>query len=477
MILLARIAGAMHFISLVILLTHLLASTQSNQAEIKQRAAFLFEQGQNAQERGDLVSAIKFYTGAIEADPQLFQAYYQRGVALAAMGKASEAEADFKKAIELEPSFARGHRALGQLLLDRGMTEAAKAELARAIELDGKLTGVRLYYASALIKSGEAARAIEQLRAAIEIGEATALTYALLGVAEERLGKTQAAFADYARAIELNPNEPIAREGRARLFEARGEFSKAIEDYTVFYRAQPSSEAALKLARLHALAGQLQAAISIYRRLLAEKPEDFALWSELVRLMMEAGQLDEAAREIEASLRLHPRDVKRLMFAGDLYLKDKPEVAANYYRRAVEVDPAEVAAQIALGASLVRSKQFADAVAVLNQALMRDPDNFQAHANLATAMFELKQYQQAASQFLWLIRARPELAVAYYFLAISLDRLGQCQQALGAYREFVRRADPTSNKREIEDAGIRLSLLEKLAKEGRCRSAIKGREK
>src|SRR5262252_3208198 len=130
----------------------------------KLSAAAAFEEGQNAQQRGDMNSAIRFYTTAIAADASLYQAYYQRGTALLNQGRESDALADFTKVIELEPKFARAHRGLGQVFLDRGQIEEAKKELALAIELEPKLTGVRIYYASALLRTGEPQRAIEHLR-------------------------------------------------------------------------------------------------------------------------------------------------------------------------------------------------------------------------------------------------------------------------------------------------------------------------
>jgi hypothetical protein len=77
---------------------------------------------------------------------------------------------------------------------------------------------------------------------------------------------------------------------------------------------------------------------------------------------------------------------------------------------------------------------------------------------------------------MWIVEKKPSLAVAYYFLAISLDRLGECPGALKAYHEFVRQADPVSSKKEIDDATIRVSLLQKLVKNGKCKSVIKGKK-
>src|SRR5262245_23970758 len=198
-------------------------SDSSPGVEAKQQAASLFEQGQNAQEKGNLNTAIRLYTRAVAADPSLYQAYYQRAVALLGLEQTDDAQADLRKAIQIEPGFARAHRALGLLLLDRGITDEARGELGKAVELDPKLKGVRVYYASSLIKSGNPAAAIEQLHAAIEQGEADAVAFALLGLAEERSGKRIEAMADYSHAIQMNPNQVTAHEGRARLYELNGD--------------------------------------------------------------------------------------------------------------------------------------------------------------------------------------------------------------------------------------------------------------
>ncbi|MEK6324890.1 MAG: tetratricopeptide repeat protein [Acidobacteriota bacterium] len=452
-------------------------SARATSADSKHSAAAAFDQGQTAQQRGDLNSAVKFYSTAIVADPALFQAYYQRATALIGLGREAEAEADLKKVTQLEPNFARAHRGLGRIWLDRGQTEDAKRELSRAIELEPKLTGVRIYYASALLKSGDPAPAIEHLRFAIEQREEVPLAYALVGVAEERLGKSADAFADYSRAIELDANNATAHEGRARLLEARGDFAKAIEDYTAAYRAQPSRELAVKLAELHTRTGQLQAAIQLYRRLLLEKPDDFAVRAEMACLMADSGQGEEGEREMTRVVAAKPADAKLLAKAGDFFFKEKPAQAADYYKRSLQANSNDNRARVQLGASLVRSIQYEAALPVLVEAIAREAGNYAAHASLATALFKLKRYPEAAREFLWIIRARPDVPASYYFLAISLDHLGDCPQALRSYQEFVRRADGAANKNEVEEANARMVQLQRLIKERKCNSAVKAKGK
>ena len=456
------------FLSLAAAASSSAQSQARSQGDTKQAALAAFEQGQNAQERGDSSAAIRHYTEAITSDPALFQAYYQRAVALMTLSRQSEAESDLKKVIELEPGFARAHRAFGQILLDRGQTPDAVREFKRAVELDPKLTRVRIFYASALLKNGDAASAAEQLRAALELGEADALTHALLGVALERTGKRDEALAEYARALALDPNDSMAREGRGRLYEIQGDLAKATEDYSVAYRAQPSRELALKIAQLHTRAGQHQAAIQIYRRLLTQKPEDLATRIELARAMAENNQGEEALKEMEPLISSRPNDPALLALAGDLNFKDDPGAAAGFYRRAVELNPKDNRARAQLGAAYLRSMQYEAALPVLNEAIRLEPDNYPAHASLATVLFKLNQHSMAAREFIWVIKARPEIAASYYFLAISLDKMGDCEQALRAYREFISRADPSATRSEIEEAGIRVGSLQRLIKEKKC---------
>ncbi|HVF88574.1 MAG TPA: tetratricopeptide repeat protein [Blastocatellia bacterium] len=461
------------FLSLAAFVPSNAAGQVKRQGDAKQAAMAAFEQGQNAQERGDGGAAIRYYTEAISSDPALFQAYYQRAVALMGLGREADAENDLRKVIDLDPAFARAHRALGQILLDRGQTSDAVKEFKRAVELDPKLPRVRMFYASALLKNGDPATAADQLRAAVESGEADAFTHALLGVALDRTGKQDEALSEFGRALASDPNNATAREGRARVREIKGDVAGATEDLSVAYRTQPSRELAMKIAQLHSRAGQYQAAIQVYRALLREKPEDFATRVELARTMAENNQPEEALKEIEPLLSSRPNDPVLLALAGDLNFKENPGAAVAYYRRAVELDPKDNRARTQLGSSYLRSMQYEAALPVLNDAIRREPDNYPAHASLATALFKLNQHPLAAREFIWVIKARPEIAASYYFLAISLDKMGDCEQAVRAYQEFMRRADPSSLKSELEEAGLRSGTLQRLIKEKKCVPASK----
>jgi tetratricopeptide (TPR) repeat protein len=71
----------------------------------------------------------------IAAAPRLMLAHYQRGVALAALGRYDEAAASHRRALELDPGHAWAHNGLGNALKTLGHLAEASAFLARAVAL------------------------------------------------------------------------------------------------------------------------------------------------------------------------------------------------------------------------------------------------------------------------------------------------------------------------------------------------------
>src|SRR6187401_869657 len=77
----------------------------------------LFERGQSAHARGEFERALGFYEQALKVRPEFPEAQFQRGNALASLGKLPEAEAAFRAAISLKKNWSLPYSALGALLM------------------------------------------------------------------------------------------------------------------------------------------------------------------------------------------------------------------------------------------------------------------------------------------------------------------------------------------------------------------------
>ena len=90
-------------------------------------------------EEGCYDEAIEHCSEAIQLDPNLVRAYYNRGTAYLHKGQYGLAIADYAKAIELDPKLAKAYVNRAWAYNDIGQYDLAIADCNKAIELDPKL--------------------------------------------------------------------------------------------------------------------------------------------------------------------------------------------------------------------------------------------------------------------------------------------------------------------------------------------------
>ena len=132
-------------------------------------------------------------------------AYYNRGVALADLGRYEKAIVDYDKAIRLRPDYAEAYNNRGVALADLGRYEKAIVDYDKAIRL-------RPDYAEA---------------------------YNNRGVAYVDLGRYEKAIVDYDKAIRLRPDFAEAYYNRGNAHGVLGQYEKAIVDYDEAIRLRP----------------------------------------------------------------------------------------------------------------------------------------------------------------------------------------------------------------------------------------------
>jgi tetratricopeptide (TPR) repeat protein len=139
-------------------------------------------------------TTIAIWQDAVAAHPGNPRAVYHLGLALAQEGRGEEAMPHFKKAARLAPQWSGPAASIGFLLAERKQYDLALRWYKRAVAAESDDTSARLGIARVLLALDRPAAAIPHLEAALEDpGRREAEAYALLGRAQWRLGRPQAA--------------------------------------------------------------------------------------------------------------------------------------------------------------------------------------------------------------------------------------------------------------------------------------------
>jgi len=431
------------------------------------RALALFNEGQDAHEKGEIPKAIALYKEALEALAEFPEAEYQLGTAFVSQRDLAGAEAAFRRALKYREDWSLALAALGHTLVrQRNFDEAAKVLVAAVAKDDtnfpalASLVELRLKQGSDTVVLRELLETVTSLTAK---ANPTASLWAARGALERTLGDHKQAATSLEKAAAADPtSEFVHYELAANALDAND--PNAAESYIArFGELDPdSADHKFLRARLLTARNDLHGALTTLNSIKSPLPAAVELRGRL------EVELATDPADIEAKLLADRSNVELLGRLCVLYRRRDPGKALEYCRQAHEAS-GEDAHAIGFAAALVQARQFEQAVTLLRKIAGHIPDNSTVRANLVTALFQLKRYQEAKAELRWLLDRDPDLVNAYYFLAIAHDNLGEYLDAMANYQEFKRRADPEKNADEIGRVDLRLPVLQRQIKSGKGR--------
>lgn len=440
----------------------------------------LFEQGQNAHARGDLIKdpgeklqkyerALEYYDEAIKVRPEFPEAEFQRGNVLAALGRPVEAESSFRRAIELRKNWSLPYSALGALLARLNRQKEAETLLREAIRLDSRDLLASRVLANVRLTANDPKEALQLATRVTAESDAGAAIWFVRALAERGTGDNRAALNSLNHVLELEPQNYDALMTRAELriveHESPLEDLKKAELLAIGEKQKMSRLAlAYESAGRHADAERVAKAAGLTEPARAKSGNVTGTAEEIA--LANSDDPDQSRDALEKLLKKNPDNAVLLARLGASYRTVDPTRSLAFYRRALELEPANTDFATGYSSALVRARRFAEAVLVLRKVVIAAPRNYAAHANLATALYELKQFPEALVEYEWLLQSNPDLTVAYYFIATAHDYLGEYEQALAAYDAFLAHADQKANQLEIEKVKLRLPSLRRQIQRG-----------
>jgi len=209
----------------------------------------------------------------------------------------------------------------------------------------------------------------------------------------------------------------------------------------------PSAADLLRAGREHYKRGEFKDAIAIFQAGLALVATmsigpgvDIAadLHAALANAFMLCDDLDSAAANYKAALRLAPRLVACWCNLGNVHLKTgMAQQAIALYLEALRLSPGHRPSRTNLVQALVATRQYVFARVLLLELLEETPDDAGLLGELGKVCFELKQIGEAIEHFERAAALAPARAENFYWIGAIRQAIGEAAAAEIAYARAV----------------------------------------
>ena len=160
--------------------------------------------------------------------------------------------------------------------------------------------------------------------------------------------------------------------------------------------------------------------------------------ARIIKLKRPTPKQKELGKEPPPPLTLPPTVAEEYFLKGSALDVDESRhnAAANWYRKALEMDPYLVPALINLANIHYGKDELAEAQALYERAIGLDHDFFEAHFNLGNIYHDLGRFQEAANCYRTALDLNTQYADAHFYLAITLEKTGHSLEAKPHWRAY-----------------------------------------
>jgi tetratricopeptide (TPR) repeat protein len=319
--------------------------------------------------------------------------------------------------------------------------------------------------AIALEQRGDNAEAEQVWQALAKADPANAEAFAHLGLLEARQQRLESAIAFYRQAIALNPNLPGLQMNLGLALFKAGQFPSAMEAFSAEIKKHPNDQRltvllgmthygmkdyfvaipylrraadrdaqnlTLRMALAHSclLSKQYQCVIDVHREFKSLNAE-VAGADILAAEALEAQQdRDGAATQVQAALQANPEEANAHLALGYLlWIKGQWAEAAHEFEIEIQHDPQDVQARVYLADAQVQQGDFVTPLPDLQKLVVSDPSEPLVHLDLGVIAAKNGRAEDAIRELRTAMQDAPESADVHLRSAKQLELLGRTDEA------------------------------------------------
>ena len=241
----------------------------------------------------------------------------------------------------------------------------------------------------------------------------------LSGVALRKCGDLDSAERSFLLSLKLNEENVDAYTHYAFLLALKKKYDEALKTIERGINIDRKNKSAWEMkAEIYELMGDIDEALSIYKKLINLYPEEIKYFDKY--------------------LEYRPKDVDVLFKKGvQLYRIKSYDGCVKTMKTVVEIDRDHQRAWVYLGAAYTKMERIEDAIKAFKEALKTDPNDKPSWVNLGIIYKKRGEYLEALKSFEEAIKIEPNDKRSWYLKASVLYSLGRYGEGLSAVNKAL----------------------------------------
>ena len=233
--------------------------------------------------------------------------------------------------------------------------------------------------------------------------------YILLGDINERKNNIKEAILNYEKALEVEPQNELAKSKYAYLLIKDNQHQKAKSIISELQKNEDCFKNTSQLAImfdigiLFAEKNELESALSLLTKILEIYPSHPEAWLNLGTVYLKYGQIDKALEKYQKALDINPDFAMAYSNLGMLYLTRYMEsndyrlrdTALDNYNKAIKLNPDIAEAYNGRGTIYFSLNKINEAILDFKKSIELKPDYFDAYINISVVFFQIGQKNEA----------------------------------------------------------------------------------
>lgn len=439
------------------------------------------------------VEAMAILNQAIEEYPHFAEGYYRRGISYYETQQLPEAQRDFRRAVQINPQNPYYWKDLAMACYVDEDVEGTLFAASQAVERHPKLTEAHLLLAASQRDQGNFQAALEEVKIVLDLDSQCVEGWILLGFVQYHLDHLPEAVEAFTRALERDPNHPMAWSGRASVYTRQQEWEKALRDCRRAVELIPQQirfhfhlvsllcqlerwEEALQTCRtmqenfpeqavpwvmiadIHMKQERPEAAIVALDNALEKAPGEFEILQRKTMVKCSLGLYQAALDDLNSVIAelKEPVEEELYLLRGSIYGKmERWEAALEDVSRVIEKDQENLQAWYQRGMIWMTLRHYEEALNDFDWVVEHDPEAIEPRFSRAFTLLGLFRTEEAFEELEQVLAIRPDFVPALCEKAILLASLGRKEEAIALYNEILR--DFPDNARILNFRGTLLA--------------------